>query len=153
MVRYVRMFVLAVVAFPAIGRAASLEVSGIVAVNRVPVTGTVPVAIGDSIMVAPGARAQILYDNGCRENVAPGTVDYVKGDGSLKDGPICAAGTGPGSTSAANAASSSASGAGASGAGAAGSGASAASVAAGAAVIGLAGFGAYKLGRNRPASP
>ena len=84
------------------GHAATLEATGQVSVNRgsgfLPVSGAAQVSPGDRVMVGPGASAQIVYDGGCREVIAAGSVGYVKG-ASLKDGPVCAA-----STSAAHAA-------------------------------------------------
>jgi hypothetical protein len=142
-------------ALPSIAQAATLEASGKVAVNRVPVTGSTQVNAGDSISVAPSSSARIVYGPGCSDSVAPGTVGYVKGN-SMKDGPSCGAGA-ANPASAANAGAGAAGGAGAAAGGAA---AGAAGLAVGAAVIGI-GAGAFLLASKKkdlpvtpaPASP
>jgi hypothetical protein len=129
---------------PSVAQAATLESSGKVSVNRVPVTGTTTVNAGDSVSVAPGSSARIVYGPGCSENVAPGTVGHVKGN-SLKDGPSC----GPGAANPVSAANAGA-GAGAGAAGAAG-GAAAGALAVGAVALGAGAL--LVLTKNKSASP
>src|SRR5690348_4978374 len=42
-----------------------------------PVTGRASGNIGDSVMVAPGGTATIVYDDGCRVTVRPGAVATI----------------------------------------------------------------------------
>lgn len=44
------------------------------------ITGSANVRPGASVMVAPGGSADIVYDNGCRQRVEPGSVAVVRHD-------------------------------------------------------------------------
>lgn len=42
------------------------------------ITGSAAVRPGNSVMAAPGGSAEIVYDNGCRQRVEPGSVAVVQ---------------------------------------------------------------------------
>jgi hypothetical protein len=42
------------------------------------ITGATQAQPGDLVMAGPGGRGQIIYDNGCREIVEPGTTVTIK---------------------------------------------------------------------------
>jgi hypothetical protein len=130
---------------PALAQAATLEASGKVTVNRTAVSGTTSVKAGDSVSVAPGSSARVVYGPNCSEAIAPGTVGYVKGN-SLKDGPSCGAG-GVNPASAANPGAASAA---AAGSGAA-AGATAGALAIGAVALGAGALLALKKSKDLPA--
>jgi hypothetical protein len=119
----------------------SLQTSGQVSVNRgtgfEPVEGTVPVKVGDKVLVGPGASAEIMYLGGCRESVPAGTVGSVKG-GSMKDDDKACGATGHGAAG--------------SGAGAAGAGAGIGGVAVGAAVVAGVVGGVLLINKNKSKS-
>jgi hypothetical protein len=42
-----------------------------------PVNGRVDAKVGDSVMVAPGGGATVVYDDGCKVDVQPGAVTTI----------------------------------------------------------------------------
>jgi hypothetical protein len=42
-----------------------------------PVNGRIDANVGDSVMVAPGGSATVVYDDGCKVDVQPGAVTTV----------------------------------------------------------------------------
>ena len=50
------------------------------------VAGSAAVSPGTRVMANPGGAATIVYDNGCREQVAPGAVVTVKSQGACVTG-------------------------------------------------------------------
>jgi hypothetical protein len=42
-----------------------------------PVNGRVDAKVGDSVMVAPGGAATVVYDDGCKVDVQPGAVATI----------------------------------------------------------------------------
>lgn len=69
--------------FTSHAQAATVEViQAKVSVNAgkgfVRVTGSAAVRPGNSVMAGPGGSAEIVYDNGCRQRVEPGSVAVVQ---------------------------------------------------------------------------
>jgi hypothetical protein len=73
------------------------SVSGKVSINRgsgfAQISSGTSVKPGDTVMAGPSGQAEIVYDNGCRQKVEPGSVVVVAespvGGGGLKDSPRC----------------------------------------------------------------
>ena len=42
-----------------------------------PINGRVDASVGNSVMVAPGGTATVVYDDGCKVTVEPGTVTTI----------------------------------------------------------------------------
>jgi hypothetical protein len=59
-----------------------------------PVTSSVNANVGDSVMVAPGGAATVVYDDGCKVDVRPGAVVTIAplspcASGSYAQNPNC----------------------------------------------------------------